>query len=135
MVPSVALHRILWNDPQITIFTINLLSHLTVLLMEEFIATANDNLRWKLCSRYGGISLIDFLALAGSTSFIGLIQLLFSPRRAVRDTSGPPRANAAGQSGLRFRFWTGQRLLTSFTALLTVGYLSSCSSLSSDLFY
>lgn len=69
--------RVIWGNPQNTIFTINLLSHLTGLFLDGLITRAFDNLRWRLCCRSQGIKLLDFMALAGSTSFLGLIRVLF----------------------------------------------------------
>ena len=75
---SSPLRRIMWNDPQKTIFTINLLSQVTVLLLSALSITACDNMRWRLCSRSTGMSLLSFIALAGSSSLHGLVQILFS---------------------------------------------------------
>jgi len=73
---SRALERILWKNPQSTIFTINLLSLITIELLGVLISTACDNFRWKLSKK--GIGLLSFTALAGTTSWLGLFQLLFA---------------------------------------------------------
>ena len=75
---SQALEGLLWKNPQNTIFTINVLSLITIELLGVLVSTACDNFRWKLSQK--GISLLSFTALAGTTSWLGLFQLLFAKR-------------------------------------------------------
>src|SRR5438046_7087161 len=72
------MHVLQWNNPSITIFTISLLSSLTILFLDLLMKTACDSVRWRFATRPTGVSLLDFTALAGTTSWVGLVQLLFS---------------------------------------------------------
>lgn len=109
--PSNTFRALLWNNPQNTIFVINLLGHFSVLFLELLIVTACDNLRWSLSRT--GTSLLNFTSLTGSTSWLGLIQLLFSRK---------PRTHVKKSFNFRnssYRFWSAQRY-TDLINLLTI---------------
>ena len=74
------LSRVFFDDPQTLILTLNILGLFVALLLAGLVMTASDNLRWKLSSRRAGVSLINFVTLAGSTSPFRLCQVLFSKR-------------------------------------------------------
>lgn len=99
-----SLQRILWENPQTTILTINILSHITVLLLDVLISTSCENLRWMYCTRPNGLALLDFLALSGSTSVMGLFQIL---------TAWPIIKSKTWRfkypSGLTHRLWSATR--------------------------
>ena len=97
--------RLIWENPQYTIFTINLLSHVTVLFLESLVSVACDNLRWSLCSRSIGMTLLDFIALAGSTSPLGLTQLLFARSAGETTVTG----FAERLRNISYRHWSAQR--------------------------
>ena len=94
--------RILWQDPNTSIFTINILSHITLLWLESLIRISFDNMKWKLSCRRDGISPLEFAALAESTGPVGLIRLLFyrSAKKANSVDSGRK---------LNYHFWSIQR--------------------------
>jgi hypothetical protein len=63
----------LWKDSARTIFTVALLSYLTVSLLGTLITTSCNNLRWSLCAQQGGVSLLTFTTL----SDVGPLDLLW----------------------------------------------------------
>jgi hypothetical protein len=67
------LQQILWNNPQTTIFTVGLLSYVTVSLLDALITDCCNSLRWFLCSRKEGISLLTFTTLGN----VGPLQILW----------------------------------------------------------
>jgi len=100
----------LWGDPQKTIFTINLSSYITALFLDSLIGAACDNMRWALCCNgQVGASMLDFLALAGSTTTFGLVRLLFS--RKVKLVADEDLGWTYWQR-TSFRFWSAQRYVT-----------------------
>ena len=109
--------RIIWSNPQNTIFTINLLSHLTGLFLDGLITRASDNLRWRLCCRRQGIKLLDFMTLSGSTSFWGLARVLVSL----------PSEKATARKGVvamlrrnSYRLWSTVRYLSRYGLICTL---------------
>jgi len=98
----------LFNNPDNTIFTINLLSFMSTLLVKELIYISLDQLRWILCSRRR-LTVLEFLALSPATGTIGLVQLLASP------VPHPLRH----KNTIRHRLWSLERLfhLTSLVDL------------------
>ena len=71
--------RFLWDRPDYTIFTVNLLSYVATLLLTNLITSTCDQLRWKKSCTENGMPFLSFLALSPGTSVLGLIHLLFSP--------------------------------------------------------
>jgi len=67
------LQKLLWNDPQTTILTVGLLSYFTVSLLDGLITDSCNTLRWLLCSRAEGVSLVTFTSLGN----IGPLQILW----------------------------------------------------------
>ena len=104
-IPNADSGGLIWIKPQYTIFIINLLSQLTVIFLDNLLIVACDNLRWRLCTRSVGVKLLDFLALAGPTSPLGLVQLLFA--------GGPENTKARGLTDrfkqASYRHWSAQR--------------------------
>jgi len=76
------LQKILWSNPQTTIFTVGLLSYLTVSLLDALIIKSCNILRWLLCSRVGGVSLVTFTSL-GDVGPLQIIWLLVNSRPTV----------------------------------------------------
>jgi hypothetical protein len=106
ILPAPKLLPLLWNNSQTTILTINILGYLTMLFIDSLVSTACDNLRWALCRR--GIGLLNFVALAGSTSSLGLLQLIFSRRLSPGvDREGHQRDDF--EDALSYRLWSIQR--------------------------
>ena len=67
---------LLWADSAMTIFTVGLLSYLSVSLLDTLIITSCNNLRWSLCAQQGGISLLTFTTL-GDVGPLDLLWLSF----------------------------------------------------------
>lgn len=104
-IPVIRLTGLLWSDPQKTIFTINLSSYIVVLFLDSLVGAACDNLRWALCCKNRvGAGMLDFLALAGSTTTFGLVQLLFSRKVKVDTNEGLTYWRRTS-----FRVWSAQR--------------------------
>lgn len=90
---------ILWKDSARTIFTVGLLSYVSVCLLEALITTSCNNLRWSLCAQQGGVSLLTFTTL----SDVGPLDLLW-----LSFTSGN-RHSAGVRSS--HRLWALQRYI------------------------
>ena len=71
--------KFLWNQPNNTVFTLNLLSYIATVLVSNLINIICDQLRWSKCCRGKGIPFLSFLALSSGTTFLGLVHFLFSP--------------------------------------------------------
>ena len=71
--------QFLWDRPDYTIFTANLLSYLATLILTNLVTSTCDQLRWKKSCTENGMPFLSFLALSPGTSVLGLIHLLFSP--------------------------------------------------------
>jgi hypothetical protein len=69
----------LWNQPDNTIFSINLLSYLSTVLVTKLINITCDQVRWAKSCNVKGLSFLSFLALSPATSANGLLHLLISP--------------------------------------------------------
>lgn len=118
--PSHTLRAMLWDNPQNTIFTINLVSHFTMQFLEILITTACDNLRWEQSRR--GISLLDFTVLAGTTTWLGLLQVLFA-RCPRKDDEGNFWVNLRQSS---YRFWSIQRYIAINSSFMLIKADNSC---------
>jgi hypothetical protein len=70
--------RLLWTSSFNTLWTINVLSHVTFAALAVLVSVAFDSLRWKLCSQTRSLRMMDFLALSGNTGPFGLLKLLFA---------------------------------------------------------
>jgi hypothetical protein len=104
-VESDALRVVLWNSPSLTLFTIGALSLLTVSFLDTAVISACERLRWSMCSRPSGLRILDFIALSGSTSALGQVRLLTSPR-----VKGEPGVRFVDKlRNLSFRLWSTQR--------------------------
>jgi hypothetical protein len=69
----------LWNRPDNTIFTVNLLSYLATILVGTLVTATCDQLRWTKCCAKEGMPFLKFLALSSATPVSGLLHLLLSP--------------------------------------------------------
>jgi hypothetical protein len=67
-------------DPKWTLFLIVLTGNITTALLNRFIETSFEKLKWKLSLRAGGVALLEFMALSRSTSWWTLTKLLFARR-------------------------------------------------------
>jgi hypothetical protein len=87
-----ALSKILFplNHSSWTIFTIAALGSVTVFLLNILIGTSCENLKWRLSTRDGGVSLLDFLVLSKSTSWDSLLLLLVARPQNVTDGAKRP---------------------------------------------
>lgn len=90
----------LWNQPDNTIFSINLLSYISTVLVTKLIDATCDQMRWAKSSKTRGMKVLSFLALSPATSVTGLIHLLFSP---------VPRVAAPIIESIGHRLWSFQR--------------------------
>ena len=93
---------LLWAQPDTTIFTVNLLSYFTTVLVCSLITSTCDHIRWSKCCQQTGLDYLSFLALSPNTSILGLIHLLCSPSPRVK--SGVFRNTLRGH-----RLWAFQR--------------------------
>jgi hypothetical protein len=91
--------RFLWNQPETTVFTINLLSYISTVLVSNLVSYTGDQLRWAKSCREEGFSFLSFLALSSATSVAGLVHLLFSPRPSVNSS----------KAKIKPRWWSLQR--------------------------
>lgn len=66
---------LLWNSSDTPIFTINLLTQISTLLLTELTYEVCEILRWSRASGRGGLSLLSFLALGRSTPPAALFSL------------------------------------------------------------
>lgn len=57
------LQEMAWKTPTTTIFTLGLLTYITVSLLQSLIFASCNILRWRLCARPVGISFLAFIAL------------------------------------------------------------------------
>jgi hypothetical protein len=64
---SAKIQSMLWDDPSKTLFTVSCLSTITFVLLHELVIFACNNLRWSMCARKEGISILDFMALGNIT--------------------------------------------------------------------
>ena len=71
--------RFLWNQPDNTIFTVNVLSYLATILVSTLVTATCDQLRWTKCCAEQGMPFLTFLALSSATPVSGLLHLLLSP--------------------------------------------------------
>jgi len=71
--------RFVYSSPSNTIFVLSVLSGITGLLLGVTIDAAVERLQWMLVVRNQGLSLINFMSLHSSTSFLGLCRLTFGP--------------------------------------------------------
>jgi hypothetical protein len=90
------LPAIVWSDPSNTISTVAILSTVTVLFLGELILTACNSLRWRFCTRQGGVSLLDFTVLS-NVGPVGLSRILFTASDSPDNGTSRPH------------FWAGQR--------------------------
>lgn len=72
---------ILPSDPSQTIRILNILSHVTVFLLQTLTAGLFETIRWVFAAR-NGVTAFTFLSLSSGTSYLGVLYLLF--RRANR---------------------------------------------------
>ena len=102
---SIALNpsqHFLWFQPNVTVFTVNILSYIATVFVKALIDATCDHIRWRQSSREKGMSVLSFLALSSATSLWGLVHLLFSP---------VPRIQSTSQS-MSHRLWSLQRYVT-----------------------
>jgi hypothetical protein len=66
---------LLWSSASTTIFTVGLLSYVTTSLLDALISASCNLLRWHLCARPGGVSMLTFTTL-GNISFGDVLRLL-----------------------------------------------------------
>lgn len=69
--------RLLHHDPQKTIRTINVLSQVTMLLLGNLTDEVFENVRWAFAGSKRGVTALCFFALASSTSYRGVLLILF----------------------------------------------------------
>jgi hypothetical protein len=69
----------IWDQPDKTIFTINILSYFATILINNLIFATCDQFRWKNSCCEDGMPFLSFLALSSGTSLTGLIHLLLNP--------------------------------------------------------
>jgi hypothetical protein len=69
--------HLLHHDPQNTIRTINVLSQVTMLLLGSFTDEVFESVRWAFASSKRGVMATSFFALASSTSYRGVLLILF----------------------------------------------------------
>lgn len=67
---------LLFSDPTKTVLALNVLSHVTILLLRELTASIFDVIRWTLASSPNGISLGSFISLSRATGLVGVLSLL-----------------------------------------------------------
>lgn len=99
---------LLWNTPDNTVFTIGLLSYLSMLFVNYLITSTCDYVKWHRSCKGQGIPSLSFLALSSQTSICGLIHLLFSPFPSIK----PSTFLSIGH-----RLWALQRFIFSILVL------------------
>lgn len=75
---------ILPSDPSQTIRILNILSHVTVFLLQTLTAGLFETIRWVFAAR-NGVTAFTFISLSSGTSYLGVLYLLF--RRANRSSN------------------------------------------------
>ena len=83
--------NLLPSKPSVTITALNILSHITVLLLQVLASSVFENLRWVFACTTHGVSSFGFLVMSRATGPFGVLYLLLFNSR----TGG---------------FWTGHRL-------------------------
>jgi len=79
--PRTVMTDLLKVNPEWTVFLIAVLGTITAALLNRFIFTSFEKLKWKLSLRADrGVSLLDFIALSRTTSWSTLTLLLISQR-------------------------------------------------------
>jgi len=119
----------LWNQPDNTIFSINLLSYLSTVLVTNLIDITIDQVRWAKSGSPKGLSFLSFLALSPATPTTGLLHLLLSPTPHLG-----PRLGSFTSKRVMHRLWSFQRyspvrvnLLREPLTLFASGHTCSCS--------
>src|SRR5579859_1774769 len=69
--------RLLHHDPQKTIRTISVLSQVTMLLLGSLTDEVFESVRWAFASSKRGVMAMSFFVLASSTSYRGVLLILF----------------------------------------------------------
>ena len=108
--PHGPFENLLWRNPEWTIFTINLLTYATGLILDQFHLLVCEELRWSYSSTDEGISFLSFLSLSSSASTLGLLHFLFSP-------FPPARWFEKRLRGSTHRWWSFQRYIRIFSDL------------------
>jgi hypothetical protein len=67
---------LIFTNPQNTILTLTILSHVTVLLLEAMTSSALESVRWAFACSKDGISTFSFLGLSRATGILGVLNLL-----------------------------------------------------------
>ena len=78
--------RLLWGSSDWTVFTINVLTQTSVLLLLALTNVVSNNLRWSKPCSPDGISFLGFLALSPSTSPMALLSLVKSRHGNLNQT-------------------------------------------------
>lgn len=117
------IQKILWNNPQTTIFTVGLLSYLTVSLLDGLITESCNMLKWCLCARPEGVNLLTFTTL-GKVGFVQILWLLFTSREKFLKCYSSPHIFWGFQRSSRYcRFLIVRLLLTALKIVLGLSLL------------
>lgn len=76
--PTQRLRSLMWNNPTNTLLTINIMDQVISAFLGAVFTIAYESLRWKLCRSVMGVKFLDFMALSGSITTIGLTRIPFS---------------------------------------------------------
>jgi hypothetical protein len=93
--------KFLWLQPDVTVFTVNLLSYLTTITVKALLDATCDHIRWSYSCHEKGMPFLSFIALSSATSFWGLTHLVFSPVPRIRWT----------YQSMSHRVWSFQRYI------------------------
>jgi len=70
--------NLVFATPSRTLNTLNVLSHVSIILLQILTADVFEAIRWALASSARGISALDFCILSRATSLMGVLYLLGS---------------------------------------------------------